>query len=128
MLYRDLHHAVDRLDRIDTPLRQAILAGSVREMTERAEEARNAIDQLLRQLQGALNSDDIQPEVESQDERVERVFTEAAMRSLRGAAAQLEQSSSATNVSTARAGLLDCKTRTDFAGAYLRASIGDEQT
>jgi hypothetical protein len=128
MLYRDVQHAVDSMQRIHAPLRQAILADSTREMTERGGQAQAAADELLRQLEQALQGKTSALEARSDEGKVERFFVQAATNALQRAMADAQRILLGTDASGVRAGLLDFKTQVDFADAYLRAAIGAVET
>jgi hypothetical protein len=117
MLYQNVHRAVENLDRIHVPLREAILADSIEEMTERGEQAQVAADQILGAIEEGLEAHGAG--------RVERVFVQAAVNALQLALTQAQRISLATDVSGVRAALLDFKTQVDFADAYLRLALGE---
>lgn len=128
MLYRDIHHASDQMDQILVPLHRALLAGSVTEMAERAGKARTAAEEMLLRLQKALRDSAGTPEMDTGDGAVERTFTQAAVKALQRAIDQAQQARDVADISTLRVRLLAFMTQADFADAYLRVAIGQDQS
>lgn len=126
VLYRDLHDAADRMGQIREPLHRAILAESVREMTEGAGQAERAANEMRGRLQMALRTNTDTFETDAAAGRGERVLAQAAVTALEQAVNEARRSLTGNDLTSIRAGLLDCMTQEDAADAYLRAAIGEE--
>jgi len=128
MLYRDLHNAMRRTERLQALIQDAVLAGSKTEMLKGAERAQAEANELVRGLQGALARSDDSVETMSPDAVDELAYTRWAVHSLQQAASEAETSRRGDSTGAIRVGLLNCLTRADLAGAFLRAAVGDEET
>ena len=123
-MYREIQRVRDDMERVQAPLRSAILAEDTREMTRYAGDAQSAANQLLRAIEEAGKSED---PVESLTEaRVERSFVDAAAGALSKAVVDGERVAVGTNVTEMRDRLLGFKTHVDFAHAYVLAALGGQ--
>jgi hypothetical protein len=123
--YRQLHEVRDRMQDLQRHLRSAILADTTEEMTRYGGDAQSLADGLLGSLRDILSQGP--PGSGARGEKqVEWRSVDAAANSLNLAWGSAERIALGTNVSEMRAYLVDMKTHTDFAEAYVHAALGME--
>ncbi|HEX6508670.1 MAG TPA: hypothetical protein VF221_13660 [Chloroflexota bacterium] len=127
-MYREIQEIQPVMETVQSHLREALLAGNTRDMIERSDQAQAAaavakeqMDRLLGSGQAAVPSTFIEPKTEVR-------FLDASNRALSMALEEAEKVALGTDVDGMRARVIGFKTRTDFADAYLRATLGTEGT
>ena len=117
-MYREIRDTQRTMESILDHVRTAILAENTRDMNEHAGAAQAGIVLVKQRL--ATISD----EGDGGGPRVDRHFLDTAVTALERAFAQAEHVAMAVNTGEMRSYLIDFKTYTDYADAYLRAALG----
>jgi len=118
-MYREVRDAARRLDEADQYLRAALLGGDTRLIGSEATRAQAVIVEVLDRLNSSVQ--------DSQEHDVNPQFAQAAIAELNLAWVNAEKVGLGTSPEDMKGIVLDIKTNVDFARAYLRASLGDEE-
>lgn len=118
-MYRELQEIQRRIPAMEEKIRDAILAGTTRDMLAFSGEAHALAEDLKFDLDHLLNSG-------GSGEGEERRFAQAALDSLDSAILNAQKVALGTDVDEVRARLIDFKTRADYTNAYLHAALGYE--
>jgi hypothetical protein len=124
---RSLYRTIEGMDRPMAraleSIRTAILADTTADMTQAANDAMAIVNQMIHDLEdGSRMASTAQG-----GGGVEGAFVEATLASLNNAWNRLEAVGLEGDVAGLRARLVDAKTETDYAAAYLRASLGTQE-
>lgn len=120
-MYRHVEQVRDRIGQVQNHLRDAILANDTRDISLHGGAAQTEADQLVQELREALGLRDAGV---ARAARVERQFVELAVQELSMAVSCGERMAAATDVTGMRDGLLQFKTHTDYAAAYIHYALG----
>jgi hypothetical protein len=116
MLYRATQAVEERLDVLERHLRNAILAGDTRVISQETAAAQAITVEILTRLKTAVDA--------AGEDDSERTFVRAGVDCLNHAWNNAEKVGLGTSAADMRARLLDFKTSVDYATAYLRMALG----
>jgi hypothetical protein len=125
MVYRDLQDTQLTMEALHAHLRAALLANNTRDAIGHAGAAQEAAAVVLRKLEQALRSSDNRGSA-LRDANPDML--RAAHSSMSIAVEAGERVALGTNIDQMRDRLIDFKTQVDYADAYLRVSLGAEQS
>lgn len=125
-MYREIREVQSVVETLQTHIRDALLSTSTRDMVEHAGRAQVAAVAATEELANLLGGSQANDPNAFGEPRIDARFVRAASHSLSTAITEAEKVGLGADIDGMRARLIEFKTCTDFADAYLRSAVSIE--